>query len=484
MAGSDVQGYNSPMSRARAFPLVLLIWAAIFLPRLGSLEIKSEEGRRILPAVTMLETGNYLVPEVGSEPYFRKPPLVNWLVAGSFRLFGERNEWTARLPSVLCVLAVALAFVGIAQRSLGANGSVVAALMWLTNFGLLEKGRMIEIEALYVSLTALAFICWLSWWIEPQRRWFTWTVPWIFLGLGLLAKGPLHLLFFYAVVIAVLWQAGELRQLWSGPHLVGVILMLAIFAAWAVPCLLVAQEAHVVGIWSRQFSGRLSGEDFKFQDWILNIPRGLAYLLPWVILFPFARFSELSSDEDRKFCRALLCGVAVPFLLVNLMPGALPRYTMPLLAPAIWLLAIFIREHALRWPVKLRRAITWTTAAVVGAMLIYSIGIIPLLHHREKVRPIGEEISAAIPPNEPLYAVDPDYQPFLFYVRQRVVYLDRVDEVPMAAHFILVQPAKEAAVEQSERWAPAHARPILTKKDYRGHRVILLRVDGVAPASR
>jgi len=46
------------MSRARAVPLVLLIWAAIYLPRLGSLEIKSEESRRILPAVTMLETSN------------------------------------------------------------------------------------------------------------------------------------------------------------------------------------------------------------------------------------------------------------------------------------------------------------------------------------------------------------------------------------------------------------------------------------------
>ena len=42
------------MSRARAIALVLVVWAAIYLPRLGSLEIKSEEGRRILPAVTML----------------------------------------------------------------------------------------------------------------------------------------------------------------------------------------------------------------------------------------------------------------------------------------------------------------------------------------------------------------------------------------------------------------------------------------------
>src|SRR5436190_13065147 len=197
------------MSRTRAVFVVLIVWAAIYLPRLGSLEIKSEEGRRILPAVAMLETGNYIVPQVGSEPYLRKPPLVNWLVAGSFKIFGTRNEWTARLPSVFCVLAVALAFVGIARQSLGPNGSLVAALMWLTNFGLLEKGRMIEIEALYVSLAALAFICWLSWWRE--RRWLAWTVPWIFLGLGLLAKGPLLLLFFYAVVIAVLWEAREMK---------------------------------------------------------------------------------------------------------------------------------------------------------------------------------------------------------------------------------------------------------------------------------
>ena len=388
------------------------MWALIYLPRLGSLEIKSEEGRRILPAVTMLETGNYVVPQIGSEPYLRKPPLVNWLVAGSFKLFGVRNEWAARLPSVLCVLAVALAFVSITRRALGPNGSLAAAMLWLTNFGLLEKGRMIEIEALYVSLTALAFICWLSWWKE--RRWLAWTVPWIFLGLGLLAKGPLHLLFFYAVVGAVLWQAGELKRLRSVPHFVGILLMLGIFAAWAIPCLLMAQAGHVANVWTKQFSGRVSGDNFKLGDWLLNIPRGIAYLLPWVALLPFARFTLLENEDDRKLCRALSLGVAFPFLVVSLMPGALPRYTMPLLAPAIWLLAIFIREHALLWPKPLRKAITWTVVAITGAMLTYSLAIIPLLQRREKVRPIAARIDAALPPNESLYAVDPDYQPYLF----------------------------------------------------------------------
>src|SRR5881275_1296477 len=107
---------GAQMSRPVSLLFVVVCWAAIYLPGLGSLEIKGEEGRRILPAVTMLESGNYLVPQVGSEPYFRKPPLVNWLVAASFKLTGVRNEWTARLPSALCVLAVALAFITVARR--------------------------------------------------------------------------------------------------------------------------------------------------------------------------------------------------------------------------------------------------------------------------------------------------------------------------------------------------------------------------------
>src|SRR3954470_10256147 len=197
------------MSRPISLALVVLCWAAIYLPGLGSLEIKGEEGRRILPAVTMLETGNYLVPQVGSEPYFRKPPLVNWLVAASFRLTGIRNEWTARLPSVLCVLFVALTFLTVARPSLGPNGSLIAALIWLANFGMIEKGRLIEIEALYVSLFGLALILWITWWRAQRSPWLPWTVPGLVLGLGIRAKGPLPLVSFCALAVALLYRNAQ-----------------------------------------------------------------------------------------------------------------------------------------------------------------------------------------------------------------------------------------------------------------------------------
>ena len=471
-----------PMSRVASLCLVTLCWAAIYLPGLGSLEIKGEEGRRILPAVTMIESGNYLVPQVGSEPYFRKPPLVNWLVAASFRLTGVRNEWTARLPSALCVLLVALAFLTIARGSLGPNGSLLAALIWLVNFGIIEKGRLIEIEALYVSLSALAFICWLAWWRERRSTWLTWTVPWIFLGLGLLAKGPVHLLFLYAVVIAVLYHEGELRRLIGIQHLAGIVIMIAIFAAWAVPYWHAMAGANVGQNWSAQLTGRLTLDDFKFSNWLLNIPRGLAYFLPWTLLLPLVWKTTWTNHSDDKLARALGWGAAAPFLLVNLLPGGLPRYSMPALAPACWLMAMVLAAPEVRWGERIlaesarRRFVLWTALAAAISLCLYATAVVPILQRRSKVKTIADRINRLVPESEPLYAIDPDYQPFLFYLRPHLIYASRLDEVPTSARYLLIQPGRERELWESERWLPRRPQALERITDYRNRTVILGRV--------
>src|ERR1700757_3562817 len=337
-------------ARAGNLLIVIAVWAAIYLPGLGSLAIKGEEGRRILPGITMLQSGNYLVPQVGGETYFRKPPLINWLVAASFKIFGHQNEWTARLPSAICVLLVAIAFATVARSSLGERGSTLAGLMWLINAGIIEKGRLIEIEALYVSLCALAMIFWLSFWLQNKSPWMVWTIPFVFLGLGWLAKGPLHLVFFYSVVIAVAWKERRWRGLFHPAHLVGIALMLGIFAAWAIPFLETAGHVTATTKWSQQFTGRLRGTDFEFGRWIFNIPHGVLYLLPWVIFLPLVRFEDFPDEKERLLAKALAWGAVVPFVIVDLVPGSIPRYAMPALVPAIWLLAMVFCEGNLRWP--------------------------------------------------------------------------------------------------------------------------------------
>ena len=495
-------------SRPQALVVVLLVWAAIYLPALGSLEIKGEEGRRILPAVQMIETGDYIVPKVGSEPYLRKPPLINWLVAVSFKIFGQRNEWTARLPSVLCVLAVALVFITVARVSLGATGSTVAALIWLTSFGMIEKGRLIEIEALYVSLFAIAFVCWLSWWEEERSLWLTWIVPWIFLGLGWLAKGPTHLFFFYAIVIAVLWRSRELRTIWNVPHLIGLIIMISIFAAWAIPLVKMTRGGHVAQVWTRQFSGRLAGVGFNFGGWVLNIPRSLGYFLPWLFFVPLLAGTSFRADgktdiadvgRDRRsrlqraarrridVARGLVWGIAIPLIIVDLIPGSLPRYTMPLLAPFAWLLGSILTAETVKWPRWLggrtfslkhrQRAIALLAIATCAAVCAYALAIIPRLHARQKVKTIAAKIEAVVPGADRLYAVDPDYQPFLFYVRRPIVYVRRVADLPRDTSYFLVQPNNESAAETARQWLPEFPRRVLSIQDYRGRRVSVFVID-------
>jgi 4-amino-4-deoxy-L-arabinose transferase-like glycosyltransferase len=367
-------------SRAANLLIVTAVWAALYFPALGSLAIKGEEGRRILPGITMLQTGNYLVPQVGGETYFRKPPLINWLVAASFKIFGRQNEWTARLPSVFSVLLVAISFVTVARSSLGNRGSTIAALMWLTNAGIIEKGRLAEIEALYVSLCALAIIFWLSFWLQKKSPWLIWTIPFVFLGLGWLAKGPLHLVFFYGVVVAVIWKERKWKELFHPAHFLGVIIMLGIFAAWAIPFVQATNQVTATTKWSQQFTGRLRGTDFQFTRWILNIPHGLFYLLPWVLFLPLIQFRNFSTGHERTLARALAWGAVVPLVIVDLVPGSIPRYAMPALIPAIWLLAMAFCAENTKWP----RWIGLWIGGWVGIGL--GVGVIQYaLEHRQKI---------------------------------------------------------------------------------------------------
>jgi 4-amino-4-deoxy-L-arabinose transferase-like glycosyltransferase len=469
----------------RRLHLVLLVWAAIYLPALGSLEIKGEEGRRILPAVTMLQTGNYLVPYVGSEPYFRKPPLVNWLIAASFKLTGMRNEWTARLPSVISVLAVAIAFISVGRNALGATGSLFAALVWLVNFAMIEKGRLIEIEALYVSLTALAFIFWMAAYRAGKSGLRLWLAPAIFLGLGLLAKGPLpHLLFFYGPVIAVLWNDRKISLLLTRAHLIALLIIFGIFAAWAAPAFLFSDSARVARVWSRQFSGRVSGEGFQFGSWIMNIPRSLAYFLPWL---PLALLQFDGPIERQRAQRALLIGILVPFGIVNLLPAALPRFAMPALGPAAWWFGQLLSGDNLRWPrwlggmsftASLRNRIaTVLVATTCLALLTYAVVVVPRLQSHDKVRKHAHQIDAVMPPNTPLYAVNPQYQPYLLYVRAPIRYVSTIDELPPDTKFFLVQSRNEREAQTTTHWSPNRPQLVLRIKDYRNHEAIVFTVN-------
>ncbi len=367
--------------------LICLLWAGIYLPGLGSIPLKHEEPRRALPALRMLQTGDWLVPRIGAGPYLRKPPLLNWLIALCFRVSGGPNEFAARLPSVGSMLALALTMATTARRWLGASGALLAAIFVLTNFAVMETGRLAELEALYLALTGIALMFWLTAWQARANSWRLWCVPAPFLALGMLTKGPAHLFFFYGVAVAVLVYSGEWKTLLHAAHGISLIIVVAPFLGWAIPCaLMVSGGKHLLepsGAWAswwREISSRAtltpSGQ-VPLGEWLLRVPQGFVNFLPWTMLLPLlwsgrtaGHFARMDLRERALF-QGLRWGMVATFLVVSLLPGGSARYVYPLVTVPSVLLAWVLRPHAGGEAPCVRPAwleVWWTTN-----LLLYSV---------------------------------------------------------------------------------------------------------------
>ena len=348
---------------AQGLVITALIWAGIYLPGLGSVELKHEEPRRALPAVHMVASGDWLVPRVGEVPYLRKPPLLNWLIAEMFKLTGKESEWAVRFPSVLATLVLALGIGITSRRWVGSLGGLIASIFFLTNLAVLESGRLAELEAVYIALTGLALGIWLAQWYRGITGIRLWLWPAILLALGLLTKGPTHLIFFYGVIMPVLISGKELRLLVQPAHGFALLLMLVIFSLWAIPCSFAVGQHGPLGVWQfwiHQITSRASeGEAFRVQTWLLNFPQTLKNFLPWTPLLILlwtngiesrgrGRAEALTEENDLYRFRAQAIfhgarlGMVITCLLMCLLPSGSPRYIYPLfVVPCLLLGQVF-----------------------------------------------------------------------------------------------------------------------------------------------
>lgn len=80
--------------------IFLLAWLAFFC-HLGNIGLIDETEPLFAEAARqMVETGDWITPYFNGETRFDKPPLIYWLMAIAYHLFGI-NEWSVRLPSAI-----------------------------------------------------------------------------------------------------------------------------------------------------------------------------------------------------------------------------------------------------------------------------------------------------------------------------------------------------------------------------------------------
>ncbi|MGB7582796.1 MAG: glycosyltransferase family 39 protein [Sedimentisphaerales bacterium] len=320
-------------SRCKLFLILLFAWAVIYLPGLGRQGLRGEEGRRVLPAVEMLKTGNWVLPRIADMDYYNKPPGINWLVAASFVLTGEQSELTARLPSVVFALIFVVFLIWMPIPWLDLEARLIGAIIFLTTSVIIEKGRLIEIETVYTALTGIAILLWLSIWSRNGSNRLLWLAPSIVLAFGMLVKGPFILLFFYSVVISVLYYSKKLKSLFSIWHFVGCVIILLPFCIWLLLAFQQTSASKISSQMTNQLLIRII-DKIDILYWGHNFIMEFMNFLPWLVFLPMLwreKLTERIAPQYQSLFRGSRLGIVIGFIIISLMPKMESRYTIPVI---------------------------------------------------------------------------------------------------------------------------------------------------------
>jgi 4-amino-4-deoxy-L-arabinose transferase-like glycosyltransferase len=318
-----------------ALVLLLLAW---WLAGLGAAPLFDvDEGAFAEASREMLASGDWGHTTLNGADRFDKPILVYWLQAISLAVFGL-NEFAVRLPSALCAWGWCLALAAFAWPRFGPAVALLSAAMLATSLGPALIGRAATADALLNLLIALAaFDLWRhleSGAAAPRRRAFTW------IGLGLLAKGPIALLVPLAAVL--IWAGSKrawpaLRRLVADPIAWG--LLIATSLPWYAYALARHGDAFIDGFIVRhnlaRYGGPLEAHGGSLGYYLLVLP---LLLWPWTPLLAavLGRARALWRDD---LARYLLGWAGFVLVFFSLSGTKLPHYALYGATPLVLLAA-------------------------------------------------------------------------------------------------------------------------------------------------
>lgn len=307
----------------RAVLLLLLCLVACW-PQWGLPDWTGTEGRRLQIADEMLRHGDWLVPTLGGQPTWAKPPLHYWLLACCMQ-WAPRDPWLLRLPAVLSLWLAAWVAMELHRRWFSAATGWVVGLGIMLSPVTLVTWPTAEIDPLFASLTAISLFL-LATGIARERAALV-LASGLAGGLALLQKGPPYFLF-AAGAYLVWWRRRGLRLAWL--HFLPLLLLpiayyLPLWLLRVAPTemLAVAGEETVGRLWTFQLEHLLATPGYWLRAIAIQLPLVLWCFWEW----RGARDARMdAADLTLRMCS----GAAVlAVVLLTVFPGRPTRYLMP-----------------------------------------------------------------------------------------------------------------------------------------------------------
>ncbi len=302
--------------------------------------IDYDEGYYAEAARHMALSGDWVTPYANGVRFLEKPPLLYWITAVSFKIFGV-NEFALRLPTALAVVALVWIVALTARRAADGQAALTAGLSTAFCAGTFLFTRETLHDIWLVLFIAVAMYAFLEWYFDPKRPLRPALLFYGALAGASLCKSLIGV-FFPVFIIALFFLISRERPRCATLHLLpGSLLFLALTVPWH--WLAAAENPgflrfFFVGEQFLRFFGR------REPPVVWSVPLAAFWLLvpvwffPWIVFLPEAlvRIRQPDAGNRRTLLKLALlwAGVVLGFFSIS---HRLEHYAFPAL-PALSLM--------------------------------------------------------------------------------------------------------------------------------------------------
>ncbi|MBN2339420.1 MAG: glycosyltransferase family 39 protein [Acidobacteria bacterium] len=349
---------------------IATLWAGLGrLPLTGA-----DEPRYARIAEEMRLSGRWVTPTLEGRPWLEKPPLYYWITRVPGSLCGSA-ETAARIGPALCAFLAALAVLWAGTRIWSPLAGVLGATILVTSLGFAGFGRSASTDMPFTCFFTLSLAV-LAVAVERDIGWKV-LAAWVFLGLAVLAKGPVALLLAGGTALLCWYlneRGGMLRRWRTGP---GVAVALAVSVPWFWLAFRENGYAFIATFFiNHNFARYVTDIHHHAQPLYYYLPVLLALFFPWsgwlVALAGKSPLAELRRwREWRPAPLFTLCWFLFPILFFSLSGSKLAGYILPSLPP----LALLLGARLARWIGEGAEARALCAAVTAQALLALGLAV-------------------------------------------------------------------------------------------------------------
>ena len=356
----------------------VIAMSIIYISGLFILPMDIDAAQYAYMSMEMLQHDSFLVVKDRYEDYLDKPPLLFWLSALSYKVFGI-SAFAYKLPATLIALASSVATYRVARLLYDRYVGLLSVGIQLTLFSYVTFLSDLRTDALLSSFCMVA-IYGILYYLD-RKKWKYFFIGFVGIAGAMLSKGPMGCMLPVLALSCHWMYQRKWRCFFRWEWLLGVfVVLLLLFPMMYGLYVQHGIEGLEFYFWTQSF-GRITGQNTTWRDdttFFFFMHTFLWAFLPWTFYFLYGLYTKarrLFSRQGRLPELLTLGGGLVAFFVLSLSKYKLPHYIYVIFP----LFSIFTAQAILgllRENKPVVRRILYTTGFVMSLLTLCFVALI------------------------------------------------------------------------------------------------------------